>query len=144
MWSIGFAFLPYLKMWPSSHVLSKWGNIQEKISNMERLLKCNISKNNNNKYYIKHFQRTGHVPWSRDAHFSLKFWIECLAPKNDMPLHFILWRFPKDKFRDMTFSLITDVNAKINPSRENTSCYSPVLIWLPRWEQFRLWWWSNN
>ena len=71
LWKIGLAFLLYLKVWPISHVLSKWGDTHENISNIERLLKWNISKTN--KYDIKCFHITGHVPWLRDAHFSLKF-----------------------------------------------------------------------
>lgn len=140
LWKIGLAFLLYLKVWPISHVLSKWWDTHENISNIERLLKWNISKTN--KYDIKCFHITGHVPWLRDAHFPLKFWIDCLVSQNDIPLHLILWQYPKDKFRDTAFSFTTNAATKKNSNTLwRTHCAPGVVMWISRWgQQFRSQW----
>lgn len=84
-----------------------------------------------NKHDIKHFHRTDHVSWLRDACFFLKFWIDCLVSQNDMPLYLILWQCPKDKVRDAAFSCTTfkAEKKKKRHSMENTLCYCEYQLW---------------
>ena len=89
------------------------------------------------------FHKPGHIPWQRDAHFSLKFWIDCLVSQNDIPLHLKLVLSQRQIQRHSIF-----LHHKCSPQNNNTSQWTHrapgVVTRVQEWEQQPRLQWSNS
>ena len=89
------------------------------------------------------FHKPGHITSQRDAHFSLKFWIDCLVSQNDIPLHLKLVLSQRQIQRHSIF-----LHHKCSPQNNNTSQWTHrapgVVTWVQEWEQQPRLQWSNS